>query len=429
MNMLQHPQLLMNIVSKKRYLPLSILCKCFAVFIVGCCTLASSAQSQPSSIRDYVSVDTVLNFKMETTSSYSEPVAASWGQLYAFTNFNAKDGTDSIKIHFVDASSFETKTVTIEERGIFKRMRHNKYVSFDGIGFTDVRLVLSWGGRLLVFKKKADGGYVKEKSVKVPVDYRTMQLVNDSVVVLSQYYHGSDNPTGLALFNFDQETVIHLIRPYHNSTYNSYMSNFSIMDYCNGKVVWTHNNEYSFIEYDTTLRRVDSVSRQDLQWHPIPEKCLARLDKIEKYSAVNIIETLMGVYDSVDVIIGCYWLDETHLAIVRKPTNANGSSVPLLDVWSKKTGHWRRSLSDIADDGYRAQKKPILSRNNIPIGFMTNASVKVTAGKIVSLSTQGCVANPIDMPLSEYLSEQERYLTENDFYIQLYIYSHKLSNE
>ena len=94
-----------------------------------------------------------------------------------------------------------------------------------------------------------------------------------------------------------------------------------------------------------------------------------------------------------------------------------------IDVWTKCDGTWKRTLSDIADDGW---KDTVMTKNNFPVKFEFN-KVRVAGGKLVSLSKNGSIEQPIGLTRSAYDTQTDAYLIENNKFIQVFIYSHTLT--
>lgn len=387
--------------------------------------LLPPTQAQTQSLSNYVSIDTILNFKQETPSPYTSICSASWGDWFGFTAFDTKNNSDTVKIHLINTSTLEQELLCFVEKGICKKMRKHLTSGFWAIGFTEKTMVLAMQYELLIYKKTPNGQYSKTKSAKIPFSYHTMHMLNDSTIVFGQCYHSADPETGLYLFDINKKKVTKAVHPHHNSTLlNGYINGYSCMDCTSNCIIWRNSNEYSFLGYDSNLNPIDSTAFPDTCWRPIPDKLMNRLLRIDKRAPTLIIERLLPIYDSIDALIGCYLLDDTHLIIVRKkPSAFTRSPFMTIDVWTKCDGTWKRTLSDIADDGW---KDTVMTKNNFPVKFEFN-KVRVAGGKLVSLSKNGSIEQPIGLTRAAYDTQTDAYLIENNKFIQVFIYSHTLT--
>ena len=84
---------------------------------------------------------------------------------------------------------------------------------------------------------------------------------------------------------------------------------------------------------------------------------------------------------------------------------------------------WKRGVADIQDDGWTSHKDSIMNRNNIPLNCMGNI-IRVVGNRIVSLTKEGCVENPVGMEVTDYFKERNQFLYENNPFIQVFIFSH-----
>lgn len=386
--------------------------------------LSQSAFAQKSpSIWRYVSADTVLNFKSETTTSYSRVIATMEKDICAFTMFSTNKLSDTVTIYCIHATSGRVDTINIYEEGLRNKMRRHKCVDFDAIAMNGNLLSVSYFKTLLIYKKKDNGSFEKFKEVKIDDLYGTMHFVDDHTLLFSKCYYGQTPSTTLMLYDINRGKTVDEIHPYHNSTLHGFVRfGNPLVDCRNGKILWSNTNEYSFLLYNSKLRRIDSVYCDYEDWTPIADSTFESVGRLDRHLAPNIIDLVCQTYDSLDRIVSAQMLDDAHILFVRKTPKRDMFNYFKIDLWSFKNNHWERTLSDIDDEYINRLDKFI----DCPeIDFAHNRTF-VIGNKIVSIRKNGCVAQPLGMKYKDYLTQCEDYMAENDYFVQVVIFSHKL---
>ena len=185
------------------------------------------------------------------------------------------------------------------------------------------------------------------------------------------------------VFFCNDKKKVKAIHPYLNSSLNTYYANFSYADYCEGRIVWAHNNEYSLVEYDRDLQPVDSIHYDLPNWRPLPDSVVRKAGSIPWTDAVDIIYTVQNKNVKSDIIMWTLFLDKDTLLVVRKMPDARHK---LIDLWSYTEGHWQPRLCGISDAGFWLDLQSLV-KDRFQIGFSAGDYVTVCGNKLFALTT------------------------------------------
>ncbi len=372
-------------------------------------------------ISQYCHLDTLLSFKNETGGTAKHPVMASFDNRYVFTCYDARLGCDTIVIYHIHTDTYNVDTIRIYEQGISHYLQKNLSNQFKAVAIWDSLIVLCTYRRALVYCLEEDGSYKKRNSIKIPFNFEKAQMVDKHTILFVDAYHSRrKHRTSMYLYNIEKGKVMGAIHPYLNSTLNTYFSNMASADYRNGKIIWTHNNEYSFVEYNLALQQTDSTHYDEYHWHPLPYHVILKASKYKWTQAVDIMNTVQDKNVKSDMITWVLLLDDEQLMIIRKPHDSN---LKAIDLWSKKTGKWRPSICNITDAGYWLNPHDTV-RNHIQLGFSAGDYVSACGGKIVTLTTMGCMDSFDNLTGKEYTIKRDDYLLDNNYFLQLRIYTY-----
>ena len=67
-------------------------------------------------------------------------------------------------------------------------------------------------------------------------------------------------------------------------------------------------------------------------------------------------------------------------------------------------------------------------RNHIQLGFSAGDYVSACGGKIVTLTTMGCMDSFDNLTGKEYTIKRDDYLLDNNYFLQLRIYTYDFGN-
>lgn len=389
--------------------------------------MADILLAQYGSIRDHISVDTVLNFKQESyTINRMTITTAVWDNLFAFTCFNANKESDTAVVYIVHTDSYQTDTIKLFKRNQRKSMQKHQYFNYDVMALNNDRLLLAYGKTILVWRK-IDLGYQFEKTIKYRNDYESFCFINDSLLLFKHDYYSSSQSMNLTVYNINKEKIVNSITPPYDNTLLSFVSigrNGGLFDCLDNQILLANSNNYSFWLYDLNLNVTANPHCTEIAWHGLPQEHIQRMEQVDKALPANIIDILLEVYSDMDVMIDASFLDKEHILIQRKPSTESGVRSALLDVWENQHDvGWKRVVADIQDDGWTSHKDSIMNRNNIPLNCMGNI-IRVVGNRIVSLTKEGCVENPVGMEVTDYFKERNQFLYENNPFIQVFIFSH-----
>lgn len=391
-------------------------------FLVALLAKAGISYGQDRNMRDYVSVDTILNFKQDHTNIYMRPTETSWKHYFAFTNFNVNYDNDTANIYIINTQDYSIDTLRFYSPNLRKTIKNHKSTNFKAIAMNDNRLVVLDWRTAIVFDKR-DGEWHYSKCVKIKESYQMARLTHDGLLLLEENYDGRKVPVSITLFDLDKEKVIKRIAPYYNTPILSYIGNYKLFDHQHNRILLCNSNHYSYYLFDENLRLTDSVSHPTIAWTPLSEETLMKVNAIKKHYAADKIAVLMEDYKKIDVIIGSFFLDENHILIARNQASKTPYRSTIYDVWSCEGGKWSPLIENIEDDF----KKPDYQRNHITLGYGYGQSIRIAGQKIVRLSINGTVESPLGMSHQEYAQKDKEYLQENDPYVQVFFFSHNLT--
>lgn len=398
---------------------------CLIVVLNLFCSAALSQDTngvlKQTDISQYCRLDTLLSFKNESGGTAKHPVMASFGNRYVFTCYDARSGCDTVVLYSVNTDTYNVDTIRIYEQGISHYIQKN-LSDLKAVSMWDSLIVLFTYKRAFVYRLKEDGSCQKIKAIKIPSYFKKVQMVNDHTILFVGAYHSlRKHRTTLCLYDIEKGKVVNTIHPYLNSTLNTYLANMSSADYRNGSIIWTHNNEYSFVDYNLALQQTDSIHYDGIPWHPLPDYIVHKALQYHWTEAVEIMNTtVLNRNLKVDMIMWVLWLDDDRLMIVRKPHDTNIKSI---DLWSKKTGEWQPTLCNITDAGYWLNMQDTV-RNHIQLGFSAGDYVSSCGGKIVALTPMGSTESFDNLTGKEYALKRDEYLLDNDYFLQLRIYTY-----
>lgn len=377
-----------------------------------------------NSISEYVSVDTILSFTNEVAVNRSLK-SCKWENEIVFTNFNTNKNSDTIVIYKINIVDANVDTFYVYEKRIRERMKSVYSSSFDAIAYNGSKIVLNLYDELYVYELDSNHKLNKIGKYTVAEDFREMAFLNDSVLVFVQNYYSASPQTAIYLYDMLEHKVINKIFPHFNTTLLSFFSPQKNFDIYENRILWANRGEYSFLLFDRDLKKLDSVSIVNKNWKQLSKKAKRKASKIKKTHTPDIIYCLNKEYNNIDQLQFAYILDTNHIAIGVHRAKEN---VLYIDVWYRIGGEWKIKHNALYDDGFMFKPERVIRRNTLPLGFLVGSKVYFMDNKLVSISDNAAVENPINLSVKDYFIEQNKYLETNEYFVQIFIYSHTLTD-
>lgn len=378
-------------------------------------------------ISQYCHLDTVISFKNEKGGMTIVPAMTSYGSTFAFTCYNARSNSDTIVVYLVNSNTYQTDTLNLIVDGLSHYLSKHYASGFKGIALRDSCIVLSTYNRIFVFRHNEGNNWYRDKTLRVNFDYKRMKMIDGRTLLFTDAYHSRrKHKTTMLLYDIEKGRKVKAIHPYLNSSLNTYYANFSYADYCEGRIVWAHNNEYSLVVYDRDLKPVDSIHYDLPNWRPLPDSVVRKAGSIPWTDAVDIIYTVQNKNVKSDIIMWTLFLDKDTLLVVRKTPNARHK---LIDLWSYTEGHWQPQLCGISDAGFWLDLQSLV-KDRFQIGFSAGDYVTVCGNKLFALTTMAWTDTFGNRTGKEYAKAREEYLLEdNDYFVQLRIYTYDFNQQ
>ena len=354
------------------------------------------------------------------------PAMTSHNKSFAFTCFNAHRNSDTVVIYRVHSESYQIDTLKLFTSGICQLLTKNRATRFKSIALWDSTIVLGTYNRLFIFHCKENNIWSHAETQKISFDYQKMKMVDYRTILFMDAYHSRrKHKTTLLLYDIEQGKTLKTIHPYLNSTLNTYYSNNSYADYCDGRIIWTHNNEYSLVEFNHNLQPVDSIHYEQPDWKPLPDSIVCNANKIPWTDAVDIIHTIQNKNVSSDIIMWVLFLSKDTLMVVRKKPTLK---YKLIDLWSHTEGKWQPLLCGISDAGYWRDFQSVV-KDHLQIGFSAGDYVSVCGNKLFVLTSLGWTESFGSLSGTEYAKQRENYLLDNDYFVQLRVYTYNFDSQ
>lgn len=382
--------------------------------------LVLTAQSRSESI---MHVDSVISFYNE---EYTEGIVASqYGSKVAFTNYNVGKSSDTIVFYVVDMDNYSVDTQFIYRRNICRDMKERGYRCLRYFAYNGKYISLPIKNRMYIYGMGERGGQLLF-DFKIDEDYSTMSFMDEKNLVLSENYYSRRHPNTLMIYDVEKGKRRHIIYPYFNSPMLSYFQPFKNVDVQKGLILWANRNEYSFVIYDSQLRKVDSVYFGKRGWRPLSEKTIEKVKSVDKHEAQMIMDYVAGEYDKTCRLSWAFLLETDKVAVCTDwPKDEKGNTAPArIDVWQKKAGHWALVKEDVKDGGYIGYKgSDTITMDNMPLNFKFGNLVFFYGNKIVTINPRAASEHFFGKTLYERYVEEQAYLKQHNYFTQVMFYS------
>ena len=370
-----------------------------------------------NSICNYISADTIISFPSET--DLRGLVSNQWENIVIFTTFTTNCKSDTVRLYSINAETFGVDTIYIYIKNLRKTIKNRQNTKLSNIAFKSNNLVLKYANTISIFTKQ-NNTYTLKKEFKTDAYPQHIQFLNDSILVLSDYYYTHTPQTYVSFLNTNTSSIEKTINPHLNNlllTFFSPKKNFDVKD---NTILWANRAEYSFLVFNKNLELKDSIFHNVKDWKNLSGKTLKKALKRSKYDAADIIAIIEKEYYKIDHLQWAYLIDSTHiLAVHTKPHNEKTYTFPSIDIWEKNNGQWKLTKTGIDDF---AEQTDTIKRNSFALDYLSGAHYHFLNNmKVVKISRCHVVENAIGMPSQEYwLKYWERY-QNNDPFLQIVI--------
>jgi len=249
--------------------------------------------------------------------------------------------------------------------------------------------------------------------------------LNDSTLVFIQNDHSSKPKIAIYLYNIPTKQITNEIFPRLNTTLLSYFKPAKFYDIKNNKILWANRNKYSFSLFDENLTETTTLSRTSDNWKSLSDKIKKKASKIKRTNAPEIIHCIEKEFGKTDQLRFAHIIDSNHIALVINRANEN---IVYIDVWHQDNNGLKEKYKKLYDDGFAFNPDKVIHRNNIPLGYLAENDVYILKNKAVSVSKRGTIKNPIGLEVKDYFLQNDNYLKTNDYFTQVIIYSHSLTD-
>ena len=377
-----------------------------------------------NSISEYISVDTILSFIDEIPINNSL-INCTWKDELVFTNFNIRKNSDTITIYRINITTANIDTFYIYENGIRNTLKTNQCTALNAIAYNGRQIVINLHNKIYIYELNNSQIPNKITEQTIQKSFCDMDFLNDSTLVFIQNNHSSKPKTAIYLYNIPTKQITNEMFPRFNTTLLSYFKPAKFYDIKNNKILWANRNTYSFLLFDENLTKITTLSRIGDNWKSLSDKIKKKASKIKRTNAPEIIHCIEKEFGKTDQLRFAHIIDSNHIALVIHRANEN---MVYIDVWQQDNNEWKEKYNKLYDDGFVFNPDKVIHRNNIPLGYLAGDDVHIFNNKAVSVTKRGTVKNPIGLEVRDYFLQKDNYLKTNDYFIQVIIYSHSLTD-
>lgn len=397
----------------------------FVICVVALGMTSNAQCYNISSLEYYVSLDSTIDVVACETKGLNDLVADSWGNVLYVTQYNNSNG-DSLFIYSIDILSLDIDTIAVYVPQLAKEMVNRHATGFSFMACNGRTIYI--GGSNYVYEID-----INEESLprlyKLPFSCQDIKFISNNKLVLYKYYYRGrelDN-TRLAILDVRNWHVLYSVTPECGNMLPSYIGRRHNFDVANGRVLYQLPNEYIAFLYDSSLTCTDTILMPTEGRALIGDKLWQRAQCLPDHDAGGRI-SLFSQYE-YDLQLWGYLIDSNTI-VVNRTISVNDSCYPLhtcLSVYKRDGEHygWCCSHTDLVDKVEQRYREKITA-SNMPLNWMGGNCVLFIGEKLVVLNRKGALGGYIGKTLGEHQIEENEYLREHEYHLQVNVFSHTL---
>ena len=402
----------------------------FIAIIFTLCIAGGCRAQQYDSIYRYLTLDTILSYPSITISNCSYLRQSVYEDELVVTYHNSRLKSDTVSFLRINMSDYRSDSIHVVWPGLRDLMIQKNLSALSAVAYRKDFIVVSLGQDFVVYSLAVNGEYVETDYFAMPSDlgYGYAKMIDDSIMFFADNYLNNAHPVKIFTFNLHTHTLQHLREPKYNIPLLSYVRPFKYVDVSTNGIVFANRNEYSFQTYDRQLILQDTVIGDTLDWQPIPSSAVDSMLLLDDSEAGARSSIATAAWLKSHALNWVYMLDSTHVMCAIKLPKDRWYSYPyalmVIDIWEKTEEGWKKSKSSILDKGKLTNGK--IGKDYFTLEFLSGTSVVVSGTKIITISGDGSVPNPIGLTPEQYYDKRERYYLENKPFLQIKFYKHSL---